>query len=180
MTSPGSGGEPQTVFQIQPLPASGVTEYTVEIDGQQLRYRNTQTQWTNFVWPNPRGAPGAKVIATTFDGRTLEMANHPGRFGLEKLINTAQRQRKDNGVFELTWANGATTISIDLKIVSSPQVSGNASTGATAGQQSQGYRGLRLPSSVTRVSSVAPIAAIAAAVSSTSMSSATSALGSAK
>lgn len=180
VASPGAsgGGDAQTVFQIQPLPASGVTEYTVEIDGQQLRYRNTQTQWTNFVWPNPQGAPGAKVTATTFDGRTLEMANHPGRFGLEKLINTAQRKRKDNGVFELTWVNGATTISIDLKIISSPQTSGGSSGGssAAAGQQSQGYRGLRLPSSVTRISDVAPISAGTAPLASP----ATSASGVAK
>lgn len=149
--APANGGaDAQTVFQIQPLPASGVTEYTVEIDGQQLRYRNTQAQWTNFVWPNPQGAAGARVIATTFDGRSLEMVNYPGRFGLEKLINSAQRKRKDNGVFELTWVNGATTISIDLKIISSPQAS--SGSGSSAGQ-SQGYRGLRLPAMVTQASS---------------------------
>jgi type VI secretion system protein ImpL len=157
----GGGAEAQTVFQIQPLPASGVTEYTVEIDGQQLRYRNTQSQWNNFVWPNPQGAPGAKVTATTFDGRTLEMANHPGRFGLEKLINTAQRKRKDNGVFELTWTNGATSVSIDLKIISSPQATSASSSGGS--QQGQGYRGLRLPSAVTVVSQTAANSATPAA-----------------
>lgn len=154
VASAGGSGSDQTVFQIQPQPSSGVTEYTVEIDGQQLRYRNTQSQWTNFVWPNPQGAPGAKVTATTFDGRTLEMANHPGRFGLEKLINTAQRKRKDNGVFELTWVNGATTVSIDLKIISSPQATSSGSGPGASAQQ--GYRGLRLPTSVTRVVNVEP------------------------
>jgi type VI secretion system protein ImpL len=153
----GGAAEAQTVFQIQPLPAGGVTEYTVEIDGQQLRYRNTQSQWNNFVWPNPQGAPGAKVTATTFDGRTIEMANHPGRFGLEKLINTAQRKRKDNGVFELTWVNGAVTVSIDLKIISSPQATGGGTGATTSTQQSQGYRGLRLPAAVTVVKQ-APVA----------------------
>jgi type VI secretion system protein ImpL len=153
----GGAAEAQTVFQIQPLPAGGVTEYTVEIDGQQLRYRNTQSQWNNFVWPNPQGAPGAKVTATTFDGRTIEMANHPGRFGLEKLINTAQRKRKDNGVFELTWVNGAVTVSIDLKIISSPQATGGGGGATTGTQQSQGYRGLRLPAAVTMVKQ-APVA----------------------
>jgi type VI secretion system protein ImpL len=151
----GGAAEAQTVFQIQPLPASGITEYSVEIDGQQLRYRNTQTQWNNFVWPNPQGTPGAKVTATTFDGRTLEMANHPGRFGLEKLINTAQRKRKDNGVFELTWVNGAITVSIDLKIISSPQASGGGAGASGSQQQSQGYRGLRLPSAVTSIAQTA-------------------------
>jgi type VI secretion system protein ImpL len=167
----GGGADAQTVFQIQPLPASGITEYTVEIDGQQLRYRNTQAQWANFVWPNPQGAPGARVVATTFDGRTLEMANHPGRFGLEKLINSAQRKRKDNGVFELTWANGGVTVSIDLKIISSPQASAGGAAGAGAAQsQSQGYRGLRLPAAVTRApigSAVANPLPVAQAPSST-------------
>ena len=36
-----TSGAAQTVFQILPSPAPGTLEYTVEIDGQQLRYRNT-------------------------------------------------------------------------------------------------------------------------------------------
>lgn len=147
VAAPASAGtDAQTVFQIQPLPGSGLTEYTVEIDGQQLRYRNTQAQWANFVWPNPLGVPGARVVATTLDGRTVEMVNFPGRFGLEKLIGSAQRKRKDNGIFELTWVNGAASVSIDLKIVSSPQA-GAASAGTQP--QSKGFHGLRLPSAVT-------------------------------
>ncbi|NMM08667.1 MAG: type VI secretion system membrane subunit TssM [Polaromonas sp.] len=163
-----SGTDAQTVFQIQPLPATGVTEYTVDIDGQQLRYRNTQAQWVNFVWPNPQGAPGARVVATTFDGRTVEMVNFPGRFGLEKLIGSAQRKRKDNGVFELTWVNGAATVSIDLKIISSPQ----AGTGGSAPSQSQGYRGMRLPTTVTQAAPVAaasPVASVQGSVSTTAV-----------
>jgi len=166
--APGAAAaDTQTVFQIQPLPASGVTEYTVEIDGQNLRYRNTQAQWTNFVWPNAQGVPGARVVATTFDGRTVEMVNFPGRFGLEKLIGSAKRQRKDNGAFELTWSVGAVTVSVNLKIVSSPQV-GAPSAGARAGAQTQGLRGLRLPAAVTLAAS-APLAAASAAVASTPM-----------
>lgn len=153
-----SSPDAQTVFQIQPLPASGLTEYTVEIDGQQLRYRNTQAQWANFVWPNPLGTPGARVVATTFDGRTVEMVNFPGRFGLEKLIGSAQRKRKDNGVFELTWVNGTVNVSIDLKIISSPQAGTSDDAGAKS--QSQGYRGLHLPAMVTQ-----PVSAPAAAAS---------------
>lgn len=143
----GSGSDAQTVFQIQPLPASGLSEYLIEIDGQQLRYRNTQTQWNNFVWPNQQGVPGARITATTFDGRTVEIANYPGRFGLEKLINSAQRKRKDNGIFELTWTNGPVAVSVDLKIVSSPQSSASPSG---AQSQTQGYRGMRLPSVVAQ------------------------------
>lgn len=138
----------QTVFQIQPLPASGTTEYSVEIDGQVLRYRNTPAQWTNFVWPNPQGTPGAKITATTFDGRTVEITNHTGNFGLEKLINSAQRKRKDGGVFELSWNNGGLTVAVDLRIISSPQVSGDGAASGGNSPQGQGFRDLQLPSLV--------------------------------
>ncbi|MEO6918823.1 MAG: type VI secretion system membrane subunit TssM [Collimonas sp.] len=140
----GAAADAQTVFQIQALPAAGTTEYTIEIDGQQLRYRNTQAQWTNFVWPNPQGVAGARITAVTFDGRTIEIANQPGRFGLERLINTAVRKRKD-GNFELSWTNENITVPINLKIISSPQVSAKPDGSA---QQGQGFRGMTLPETI--------------------------------
>lgn len=149
----GGAADAQTVFQIQPQPAPGALEYTIEIDGQQLRYRNTQAQWTNFVWPNPQGAPGAKVTAVTYDGRTVEVANQPGRFGLERLINTAQRKRKDNGAFELSWTNEGVTVVVNLKIISSAEVSGN-SNGAARGTAA--LRGLKLPETIAGGTPEAP------------------------
>ena len=162
VSTPGSAGgggaaaEAQTVFQIQPLPAPGALEYTVEIDGQQLRYRNTQAQWTNFIWPNPAGAPGAKVTAVTYDGRTIEVANQPGRFGLERLINTAQRKRKDNGAFELSWTTEGVTVVVNLKIISSAEVSGSG-TGTARG--TAGLRGLKLPETIAGGTAAAPATA---------------------
>ena len=103
------------MFQILPVPSQGATEYTIEIDGQQLRYRNTPPQWANFVWPNPQGTPGAKVTATTFDGRTVELLNEPGRFGLERLIATAQRKRRPDGAFDLSWTKDGLTVAISLR-----------------------------------------------------------------
>ncbi|AKN67329.1 type VI secretion system membrane subunit TssM [Herbaspirillum seropedicae] len=141
----GGAGDAQTVFQIQPQPAPGALEYTIEIDGQQLRYRNTQAQWVNFVWPNPQGSPGARVTAVTYDGRTVEVASQPGRFGLERLINTAQRKRKDNGAFELSWTNEGVTVMVSLKIISSAEVSGN---GSGTARGTAGLRGLKLPETI--------------------------------
>jgi type VI secretion system protein ImpL len=144
--APGAASDPQKVFQIQPLPVSGVTEYTVEIDGQVLRYRNTPAQWTNFTWPG-QGTPGAKVSAVAFDGRTIEIVNFPGRSGLEKLIDSAQRTKKDNGVFEMAWSNAGVNVAVDLRIISSAQTA--VAAGATAGApQGSSLRGIRLPSSV--------------------------------
>ncbi len=134
----------QTLFQIQPLPATGVLEYTIEIDSQQLRYRNTQASWSNFVWPNAQGTPGARIVAVTFDGRSIEIVNEPGRFGLERLLSSATRKRKDDGVFELSWSNGGMTVAVNLKLISSPQA-----TTAPSGASSAGYRGMTLPQNIT-------------------------------
>jgi type VI secretion system protein ImpL len=147
----GGASGPQTVFQILPQPSTGTTEYTLAIDGQQLRYRNTPPQWTNFVWPNPSGSPGATLSATTFDGRTIQFVNEPGRYGLEKLINSAQRKREPDGTFDLSWTQGNVTVAVSMRIISTSQPSSN---GGDAPQQ-QSLRGLHLPSSVADVSAAA-------------------------
>ncbi|WP_118182791.1 type VI secretion system membrane subunit TssM [Paraburkholderia phosphatilytica] len=148
-----SSSEPQTVFQILPQPSSGTTEYTLAIDGQQLRYRNTPPQWTNFVWPNPSGSPGATLSATTFDGRTIQFVNEPGRYGLEKLINSAQRSRRPDGTFDLSWTQGNVTVAVSMRIVSTSQPSAGGGGGSGSGDQpaAQSLRGLHLPSSVADV-----------------------------
>jgi type VI secretion system protein ImpL len=148
----------QTVFQIQPLPAPGALEYTVEIDGQQLRYRNTPAQWASMVHPSPGGAPGARITAVAVDGRSVEVFNEPGQFGLKRMIDTAAKQKRDGGVFELRWTSSGITVAMGLKIVSSPE-----NGAAASAPQDQGFRGLRLPETVVG----APLAGLAPGVSPT-------------
>ncbi len=141
------GGDAQTVFQIKPRLVSGLSEYTIEIDGQILRYRMGTQEWANFVWPSQKGQPGARVTAVTYDGRVIEITNQPGRYGLEKLINSAQRTKKPEGVFELSWSNGGQAVAVDLRIVSSTQA---PTTQADAGgaPTRQSLLGLKLPATV--------------------------------
>jgi type VI secretion system protein ImpL len=136
-----SGGGPQTVFQLLPLSAPGVTEYTIEIDGQQLRYRNTPPSWANMVHPGPQGVSGARVSAVTFDGRTVELFNEPGEYGLQKLIEAAAKKKLGGDIFELRWSSGNVTVAVNLKKISSPDSGGDA-------QASRGFRGLRLPETI--------------------------------
>ena len=164
-----ASGAAQTVFQIQPSPAPGTLEYTVEIDGQQLRYRNTPAQWTNMVHPGPQGAAGmqgARITAVTFDGRTVELFNEPGQFGLKRMIDAAAKKRKDGGVFELRWTRGDVAVALDLKITSSPETTG-AGAGGTAAVQEQGFRGMQLPETIVGTPGASAPAApsLAAAVS---------------
>lgn len=139
-----SSGQAQTVFMMRPQPAPGTTGYTLEIDGQRLSYRNGVTQWANFVWPNNAGVPGVKISATTFDGGVVEVLNIPGRFGLEKMIDSATRTRQPEGHFHLVWKAGEIEVGVDLKVVSSAQVQADA-----GGQRS--LVGLSLPAVVATV-----------------------------
>jgi len=124
----------QTVFQVMPLPAPGLTEYTLDIDGQVLRHRQGASSWNPFVWPGP-GTPGVRITGVTFDGRQLTFFNEPGRFGLEKMINAAQRRRVDPQVFELKWAQGDVAVAVQLRIISNsaPAAPSAPATAGTSG-----------------------------------------------
>jgi len=132
----------QTSFQILPHGAPGLAEYTVEIDGQVLRYRNGAAVWTPFVWPNATGQPGARITGVTVDGRSIELLNVPGRFGLQRMFETAERRKLADGSNELSWAQGAHAVTIQLRVISQP---GPAATAAAAPAGGTGLRGLRLP-----------------------------------
>jgi type VI secretion system protein ImpL len=138
-----TSGAAQTVFQILPQPAPGLLEYSIEIDGQQLRYKNTPPAWANMVHPGPAGGmAGARITAVSFDGRSVELFNEPGQFGLRRMIAAAQRRRKDDGSFELRWNSGNVAVAVDLKIVSSPDAGGASQA------QSKGFHGMRLPPAI--------------------------------
>ncbi len=140
----GGPSQPQTVFMLRPAPAPGTTGYTIEIDGQRLDYRNGAQQWANFVWPNASGVPGARIAATTYDGRTLEILNQPGRYGLEKMINAAQRSRRGDGTFHLAWSSQGVGVAVELRIISSPQ----AQAGSAGQQANRGLGGVVLPAEI--------------------------------
>jgi type VI secretion system protein ImpL len=140
-------GVSQTAFQILPQGTPGLLEYTIEIDGQVLRYRNTAPVWTSFVWPNPNGSPGVRITGVAHSGRTVEIFNEPGRFGLTRMFEAAARKKLPGGVNELSWTRGTDTVTLQLRIISQPGAAPAQGTN-TAPVASSGLRGLRLPSLV--------------------------------
>lgn len=149
-----AASDQQTRFQILPAPVPGLLEYTIEIDGQQLRYRNGAAAWTDFVWPG-QGTPGVRITGVTPDGRTVEFLNEPGAYGLEKMLGGAKRRRMDAGWFELTWSSGALAVTAQLKLIASPTTgapAAGAAPSATAAPDtpsaSGGLRGVQLPTLV--------------------------------
>jgi type VI secretion system protein ImpL len=150
-----SGGEAQTNFDLQALGGVSATEFTIEIDGQALRWRGQPQPWVHMVWPNPQGVPGARVTAITPEGRSVVLFNETGHFGLKKMVDAAKRKRKDNGVFELTWDNAGVAVTANLKIVGTAPAPAPA---PAAVPQSAGFKRLRLPDTLTAAAPVAPLA----------------------
>ncbi|WP_342118060.1 type VI secretion system membrane subunit TssM [Pseudoduganella sp. OTU4001] len=128
----------QTVFQLLPYPASGLAEYSVEIDGQVLRFRNGVQQWTNMVYPGPQGTTGVRISGVGADGKVVELFGEAGPNGLRRMIDSAARRRKEEGVHELRWTSGGAAVTVDLRITSAPG----------ARQEDRGFHGMRLPDAV--------------------------------
>ncbi len=139
-----SGEEAQTRFELQTVAVAGVSEYTIEIDGQAVRWKGQQQPWVPMVWPNPQGVPGSRITAFTPDGRKVVVLEELGHFGLKKMIDAAQRKRRPDGSFELNWTNGGVTVAANLRLLPAAA----AAPAAAPAQASQGFRKLRLPDTV--------------------------------
>ena len=134
----------QTTFQIMPLPVSGLTEYTIVVDGQQLRYRMGTQAWTTFVWPNPSSQPGASIRAKDYDGRDFTVFEEAGSFGVERLINSARRTELGNDIFEMAWSGDGITISVRFRIISGS----GSSTTTGQGRSTNPFTGMKLPEEI--------------------------------
>jgi type VI secretion system protein ImpL len=144
-----AAGPAQASFQLLPAGAPGFVEYTIEIDGQLLRYRNGAAQWASFVWPNTGASPGARIVGHALDGSAVEIFNQPGGFGFERLIDAARVRRLPDGVRELSWGVGLQTVTVHYRAVTSPGTTATPTSGdSSGGGGTGGLRGLVLPALV--------------------------------
>ena len=137
-----------TIFEILPAPAAGALEYTIEIDGQVLRYRNTPPQWTTMQYPNAGQVPGVKITAVTGDGRTVEVFSAPGANGFNRLMAEGEYERLDDSS-RITWNGNGVGVTVEMRIVRRA-----GSGGAEGGGDWQ--RGLQLPERVAGGTPAAP------------------------
>jgi type VI secretion system protein ImpL len=90
-------------FEIQPVPIPGLSEVVLEVDGQQLRYRNGPQLWSAFQWPSENAAQGVKISAVTFSGASSTVVSKPGRMGWVRLLSEARITQVAPGTTQLTW-----------------------------------------------------------------------------
>lgn len=164
----------QTVFEVLPQGAPGLTEYTVVIDGQSLRYRNTQPEWTPMVWPNRAGVAGVRLAGITHDGKTVEFVNEPGNGGLGRFMELADKRRLDSRITELAWTSGPHKVVLHMRVLRQPgeapppasTTAGGAAKPAGGGIGVSRLQGVKLPALVVGVDAVptvtapAPVAAV--------------------
>ena len=149
----------QSNFQFFPLPNTKLLSYTVDIDGQRMIFENGIQQWVNFVWPNPGAIPGARITAVDLEGQTHTVFEAPGEYGINRLIDSAQRKPAD-GSFELTWTSPKDpniAVKVNFRLIS-----GNTSSNVGSGR---GYSGLQLVDKVVTNKAVRVVAAQAAPAS---------------
>ena len=157
----------QSIFQVQPQGSPGISEYTLVIDGQSLRYRNAVPEWISMVWPNPAGTPGVRINAVTDDGQSIEILSEPGTSGLQRMLEGAARKKLDDGTTLLTWTKGAHRVNAIFRLVRTPAPidgranasGGDAAVPAVGGVQR--FTGLALPALVAGPESAVKPASVA-------------------
>ncbi len=110
---------PRMVFQVLPMPARG-REYTLVVDGQRLRYRNTPPQWHTFELPGD-GVPGVDITAVTGDGREVQVFNAPGSGAAEAMFAAADAAVLGDQHYRLAWNRDGAEVAVELRIISSVQ-----------------------------------------------------------
>ena len=96
----GAASQPQTLFQIQPKPASGVTEYTIEIDGQQLRCNTPPRPLTSSGPTRRRRARHAHHRTAPTAAWSRSSTNRAA--SAWNMIATAQRTSNTDGNFNMS------------------------------------------------------------------------------
>ena len=66
----------------------------------------------------------------------------PGRSGLERLVSSAQKTKRENGSIEMSWTNENSVVKVNFRIISSPQADG------AGNQREHGLRNLKLPAAI--------------------------------
>ena len=98
------GADASVAFDLTPEGAEGVTESTLEIDGQQLRYRNERALPSPFAWPGKSGSPQAKItISVSGTGERPGIPTIDGEWALFRLMARARVLQQDQTTYSVIW-----------------------------------------------------------------------------
>ncbi len=90
-------------FELQAIPTAGLSEIRLDIDGQELRYRNGPQPWQAFTWPGNGGQPGARLQVVNYSGASSVVNSKDGRMGFMRLLSAATVDKDDGNSAQLSW-----------------------------------------------------------------------------
>lgn len=109
-------------FELQPQPTPGLSEIVVDIDGQEMRYRNGPQLWQPFTWNGNGQGSGARIQAVNYNGVASVVANHNGGMGFLRLLSAAKTVQDTSDTAQLSWqvrkGDDSQLIKVNLRIVS--------------------------------------------------------------
>ncbi|MBY5929706.1 ImcF-like protein [Halomonas sp. DP8Y7-3] len=108
-------GDIENGFEIMIQPAPNLTSITLTVDGQEQVYRNGQQSWKRFTWPGEPRQAGVRLDVVTYSGMHLNVFDFPSRWGLLRMIESADVTNLDGARQRFTWYTGAGPVSFEAR-----------------------------------------------------------------
>ncbi|MGQ7246807.1 type VI secretion protein IcmF/TssM N-terminal domain-containing protein [Halomonas sp. V046] len=108
-------GDVENGFEIMIQPAPNLTSIRLTIDGQEQVYRNGQQSWQRFTWPGEPREAGARLDIVTYGGQRVTVFDFPSRWGLLRMIDSADVTNLDGVRQRFTWYTGAGPVSFTAR-----------------------------------------------------------------
>ncbi|PTU67629.1 hypothetical protein DB032_23260 [Chromobacterium sp. Panama] len=82
-------------FELKPTATIGLEEIRLQLDQHSLHYFNQMTSWKALSWPGDPLKAGASLQWQTEKTGLRQTQDHPGRWGVLRLLEQAQREQID-------------------------------------------------------------------------------------
>ncbi|KNC15307.1 hypothetical protein AC790_02910 [Pantoea sp. RIT-PI-b] len=90
-------------FQMMAKPSREVVESALTVDRQTLEYFNQQESWQTLNWPDNRWQPQTTLTWRSAKAGTRIYADHPGSWGLIRLLDKARITRLGGNIYRVVW-----------------------------------------------------------------------------
>jgi type VI secretion system protein ImpL len=97
------GMTPEMTFYLYPMPTPGISEITLETNGQIYRYRNEPQEWRKFQWPGESDRTGASVVAVSEKNNMRAQHEEQGMWGIFHLFRKAHLVKERGTQYLSQW-----------------------------------------------------------------------------
>ena len=91
-------------FELRPVAMPGLTETTLMIDGQELKYFNQRETWHAMHWPQADQKTGTRLLWQSLRTGMQQTLEFNGRWAFVRLLEKARVEQLDKARFQLDFA----------------------------------------------------------------------------